>query len=261
MSVAVNYRLISSDIDRSLSLTANQAPVRLESDHYLKNASGITSIDEFLADTRLFRFAMTAYGLADLAFAKGYMRKILEEGVSDPEALANRTNDPRITEFARAFDFQSFGELTMQRAVTGDEVVDRYVRQTLEVDAGRDSGEGVRLALYFERQAQTIGSPFDILADAALFEVVRTVLGLPSEFAAVNIERQAAVLEERLDFETFSDPEALERFLVRFTTLWDAVQAPQTNPILSLFTVGAQTTPTVSLDLALSVSSFRLGGQ
>jgi len=260
MSVAVSYSLISQDIERSLAVTAARAPVKLESDYYRQNASTVTSLDEFLADSRLFRFAMTAFGLGELSYAKGYIRKILEEGVSDPDSLANRTNDPRITDFARTFDFASFGDLTMTRAATGEEVVDRYVRQTMEEDAGRQDGEGVRLALYFERQAPEVFSVYQILADRALYEVVRTVAGLPPEFAAVDIDRQAEVISERVDIESFKDPEALQQFLLRFTAVWDSVNSPVADPVLTLFSAGTQSTPTISLDLALSLQSFRLGG-
>ncbi|MCF3932481.1 DUF1217 domain-containing protein [Acuticoccus sp. M5D2P5] len=259
MSVSVSYRLIAQNLDRSLAITANQAPVKLESEYYLENFRSVTSIDEFVADTRLFRFAMTAFGLSDLAFAKGYMRKILEEGVLEPDSLANRTSDYRLREFAAAFDFDSFGDLTMQREATGQAVIDRYVRQTMEVDAGEVDGEGVRLALYFERMAPDITTAYDVLADPALFKVVRTVLGLPAAFAAIDIDRQASLISEQLDIAAFSDPEELSRFLTRFTAVWDATESTYSDPVLSLFGVGAAP-PSVSLDLALSVQSFRLGG-
>lgn len=236
--------------------------MKLESAYWMENRRDVKSIDDFLADTRLVRFAMTAYGLEDLAFAKGYIRKILEGGVSDPRSLANRTADPRIREFARAFDFATFGDLTMERAVTGQAVVDRYVRQTLEVNAGLQDGEGVRLALYFQRQAAGIGDAYDILGDAALSRVVRTALGLPEAIAAVDIDRQAEILNERLDFAAFQDPTALDRFLTRFAAQWDAQNgAAGGDPILGLFGVDAGVQPTVSLDLAMSLSTLRLGGR
>lgn len=260
MSVATSYRLISSNIDRSLAITASQGSVKLESEYYVKNARNVSSLDEFLADTRLFTFAMKAFGLEDMAFARGYMRKILEEGMSDPASLGNRTSDLRIQEFARAFDFESFGSATMQREKTGQAVVDRYVRQTMEVDAGQLDGEGVRLALYFERMGGTIDNAYDILADKALGQVVRTALGLPPEFAAADIDKQAATLAEKLDFADFSDEDALRRFLTRFTAMWDATQTVSRDPILNLFAVGGTTPQTVSLELALSLSSLRLGG-
>lgn len=260
MSVVANYRLISQNLDRSLTTTANQAPVKLESDYYRENASKVSSIEEFVADTRLFRFAMTAFGLGELAYAKGYMRKILEEGVSDPDSLANRTTDVRIREFAQTFDFVSFGETTMTRTATLENVVSLYIRQNLEENAAQDSGEGVRLALYFERQSSEITSAFDILADPALFEVVRVALGLPSAFSAIDIDKQAAILEDRLDIEDFSDPAKLDDFLTRFAAVWDATEAPVADPIVSLFT-NTQSRRQISLELALSLQTIRLGGR
>lgn len=259
MSVALGYRLVSQNLDRSLANIAERGPVKLESTYYLENYQSVTTIEEFLDDTRLFRFAMEAFGLGDLGFAKGYMRKILEEGVSDPTSLANRSTDARLADFARTFDFESFGDLTMSRASTGQAVVDRYVRQTMEQDAGQDD-EGIRLALYFERMAPTIDNSLEILADPALSEVVRTVLGLPSQFAAVDIEKQAAVIDERLDIAELQTPEGLDRFLTRFTAIRDAEAGAANDPILSLFGVGGASTPTISLDLALSLTSLRLGG-
>jgi hypothetical protein len=257
VSVTASYQLIARNLERQLQLTASTGPNKLETVYYREHASKITTLDEFIENTRVFRYAMTAFGLEDLAYAKGYIRKILKGGVSDPQSLANRTTDVRLREFARVFDFDLWGDLTMKRAATGQQVVDRYVRQRLETDAGQED-EGIRLALYFERMAPTIRNSFEILADAALSKVVRTVLGLPDAFAAVDIDRQAAVLDERIDVASFKDPEALSRFLTRFTASWDSTQSSASDPVLQLFSGGRNAT--VSVDLAMTLSSLRLGG-
>ena len=260
MSVAVSYRLYSQNLARSLEITANKGPVKLASEHYLEKYASITSIEEFVSDRRLFRFAMEAFGLSDFADARGYMRKILEEGIADPRSLANRTTDQRIKEFARVFDFHSFGEDTMRRPGMGEAIVSKYVRQSMEETAGRDDGEGVRLALYFERMAPKVSYTYEILADPALSEVVRTVLGLPKAFGTADIDKQAAALEERLDIADLSDPEAIRRLLTQFTAIWDATEGASADPILSLFTAGTGAGPAISIDLAMSLQSLRLGG-
>lgn len=258
MSVAVSYRLYSQTLERQLELTASRGSVKLESEHYLENYRNISSIAEFVSSTRVFDFAMTAFGLQDLAFAKGYMRKVLEGGISDPNSLANRTNDLRIREFARVFDFETFGPDTMSRSATGQAVVDRFVRETLELEAGQED-EGVRLALYFQRKGSELTSGLEVLGDAALAEVARTALGLPDEFAASDIDKQAAVIEDRIDLAALSDPEEMDRFLTRFGAQWDAKNA-STDPVLGLFGAGAASSPTISTDLVVSLSNLRLGG-
>ncbi len=260
MDATIGYRIVAQNLERSLTTTANSAPVKLESDYWLENAGKITSLEGFLADSRLFRFAMTAFGLEDLANAKGYMRKILEEGISDPLSLGNRTNDPRIAEFARTFDFDTFGSDTMSRQSAGQAVVDRYVRQTLEVQAGELDGEGVRLALYFERKAPEVETVYELLADPALLKVVRSVLGLPKEFSGADLERQAEVIADRFDIADLKDPEKLRDLIIRFTAVWDATENVASNPILRLFG-GGQQQSTVSLNLALTLSTLRLGGR
>lgn len=257
LSTLATYRLLARDLDRTLELKAAEAPVRLEIDNYLERIGAIRSIEGFLGDTRVFRFAMTAFGLEDFAFAKGYMRKILTEGTTDPNAFVYRVNDPRFLEFAETFDFTSFGEATTSFTEARQGVVDRYIRQSLETDAGEDN-EGVRLALYFQRKAPEISNAFDILADPALLEVVRTAIGLPREFSAAPLDRQAAVIEDRLDLAELRDPAALERFIIRFTSVWDATRETGSDPLLALF--NTRPAAAVNLDLALTLQQLRRGG-
>ncbi|MCP6151487.1 DUF1217 domain-containing protein, partial [Klebsiella pneumoniae] len=73
-----------------------------------------------------------------MTYAKAYMRKVLNEGVSDPKSFANRLNDDRFLNFAKTFNFKEYGALTTTRAAAGQDVVDKYVRQSLEVDQGAD---------------------------------------------------------------------------------------------------------------------------
>ena len=60
-----------------------------------------------------------------------------------------------------------------------------------------------------------------MLADPALAKVVRTLLSLPDSFATADIDKQVKLFESKLDIEDFSDPEALGKFMTRFTSLWE----------------------------------------
>ena len=126
--------------------------------------------------------------------------KVLEEGHDDDEAFVNQLADKRYIEFAKTFDFNRYGATatTFSRATTG--VAEKYVRQTLEENAG-ETNTAVRLALYFERKAPEIKSVTEILADQALFTVVRTNLGLPESFSMLDIDRQIEIFKDRVDLE------------------------------------------------------------
>lgn len=104
-----NYQHITRNLDRSLARIEAQPLVQRETEYYLANISKVTSIEEFVDDYRLFNYAMKAFGLQDMAYAKAFMVKVLEEGVEDPNSFANKLTDKRYAEFARAFDFARHG--------------------------------------------------------------------------------------------------------------------------------------------------------
>lgn len=207
--------------------------VKAETTYYLANIVKVKSIDDFLADNRLVSYALKAYALNPSEQDKTYLRKLLEGGVTDPDSPARTTTDKRYTAFAAAFDFDTLGEATTTYSAPQQLAIEKYVRQTLEDDAG-DRNQGVQLALYFERKAPTIKSFYEVLADKALAQVVRTAFGMPDSFATADIDRQVAFFKSKLDIEDLQDPEKLGTFLKRFTAMWDvsnnstAVSSPLT---------------------------------
>jgi hypothetical protein len=223
-STITSYQIISKDIARSLSDTAKKPDVSRETAYYLANIGKVTTIDGFLNDYRLYTYAMKAYGLSDMTYAKAFMRKVLTEGTSSKDSFANRLSDPRYREFARAFDFASLGSNATQTNAAQSGTTDKYVRQVMEEDAGTQN-EGVRLALYFARKASSITSPLQILADPALVKVVQTALGLDSRVSMASIDQQVAMLSRLVNVADFQDPAKVAKFTQRFAAMWDASQA------------------------------------
>ena len=77
-----SYSQITRDLPRSIERIASQPEIARESEYYLTRISEIKSIDEFMADTRVFNYAMKAHGLEDMNYAKAFMRKVLSRGAS-----------------------------------------------------------------------------------------------------------------------------------------------------------------------------------
>ncbi|HZP19787.1 MAG TPA: DUF1217 domain-containing protein [Bauldia sp.] len=257
VSTSAEYRLIAANLDRSLATTAAKPSVAVESRYYLDHIDEIRSIGDFIRNTRVFNYAMKAFGLEDMTQAKGLVRKILEGGLDDPKSLGNRIGDDRFRELAATFNFVRDGENATDKTAARQGVVDRYVRQTLEADAG-DDNQGVRLALYFQRKAADINSYYDILADAALTKVVKTALGLPEEMSSADIDRQVAAISARLSLADLKDPEKLDRLLTRFAAGYDAEDTTNADPILALFDPSSG--PTLDLDLILQLQKLKHGG-
>ncbi len=259
LTTTLSYNLISRDLGRAIEQKANQSLVSREIEYYMANISNVKTIDEFVDDTRLFNFAMRAHGLSDMAYAKAFMVKVLEEGIDEPGSFANGLTDPRFREFAETFNFVRYNDATTAFDRTQQGTVDRYTRQALEEDAGAEN-PGVRLALYFERKASEVTSAFDILGDRALLEVVQTVFSLPTSMSVQSIDKQAEMIASRLDLEDLKDPAKVGELLERFTALWD-VNNPQQAPSTPTVAIGQPLQFGLSSNLLASLQNLRLGGR
>lgn len=230
--------------------------LKAQVDTYLENIKDVKSIDDLLANDSLLNFALKAYGLSDYIGDKDTIRKVLEGGVTDHDSFANKQSDTKLKDFATAFDFVTHGEDTTTWSAAQQPIVDQYARQSLEENAGKQS-EGVRLALYFQRVASTMTNPYQILADKAASEVVRTALGLPDGMAQADIDVQASTLEKRINFDDFKDPAKLDKFLARFTTMWEIKNGNPTNAASPAILLSKPVEFGISTDVLLSLQQLR----
>jgi Protein of unknown function (DUF1217) len=206
---------------------SEEAAAKDENLYYHGAIARVRSLDAFLADKRLVAYALKAYGLEGAGIGDSTLRAVLTSDPLDQDGdFERRFGDPRLRDLAAAFNFTADGGIgrgpTQQAQLRSSilDTTDAYLRQTMETDAGAQNA-GVRLALYFQRKAASVDSAFDILADKALFEVVRTSLGLPVQMSQAEIETQAAIITRRLDIADFQDPQKVEKFLSRFSALYD----------------------------------------
>jgi hypothetical protein len=59
------------------------------------------------------------------------------------------------------------------------------------------------------------------MADRALLKVTQVALGLPEATGTMDIDRQAELITKKLDIEDLKEPGKLDKFLERFTALWE----------------------------------------
>lgn len=255
----VSLNLITRDMGASIERLESRADIQREVDYYNETIGTIKTPEQLVGDTRLFNFAMKAHGLEDMAYAKAFMLKVLKEGRDADDAFANTLADPRYRDFADTFDFARHGETATIFTKAQQGVIDKYLVQTLETEAG-ETDQGVRLALYFQRKAPQINSYFDILADPALSQVVRTALSIPQETAAIDIDKQAAMMADRLPLSDLKDPEKLDELVERFANLWQ-VQNGGTQGGIPLGSPAQLLMPAspmgISADLMLQIAQLR----
>jgi len=259
VSTSTRYQIITNNLARTKTLIENDPSVKRETEYYNKTIKSIKTIDEFIKNDRVFKYAMKAYGLEDMAYAKALIKKLLQEGVSSSTSMANKMSNPLYKEFAKAFDFAGKGAEATSEASATTEVVGKYVQKTLEQKEGNDN-QGVRLALYFKRKASSVTTTMGVLADKAMLQFVQTTFNIPQAASRADIDLQVRNLEKLLDVKDFQDPKKVDRLIQRFNVMWDMnnASAQTVAPVLSLFNQSYD--QGMSVDLMMSIAKLRRGG-
>lgn len=257
VSLITTYNRLSTNLDASIKRVSQQPVIKREADYYLKTIGNIRSVDDFMENSRVYNFALKAFGLEDMQYAKAFIRKVLTEGIDDPKAFSLQLSDQRFREFATAFNFKRYQTATTSFDRVQKGAVDMYLRNSLETQSGEES-EALRLSLYFERKIGTVTSAYGILADKALFQVMRTALGLPNAMSGADIDKQVTVLKNKVDIEKLNDPGYVKKLITRFLAQYESQSgSAQSAPAASIL-AGAGTG--VDMSLILSLQTLRRFG-
>ncbi|NLS02587.1 DUF1217 domain-containing protein [Rhizobium sp. P32RR-XVIII] len=127
ISTYLSYTILTKNMPSTLDRVAKQPSTQREIDYYNANIGNVKTVDDFMNDYRLYSYATKAYGLADMAYGKGFLKQVLESDLSDPNSFANRLSDPRYKEFAAAFNFGAQPEVA-QAPAQEDETLGLYTQ-------------------------------------------------------------------------------------------------------------------------------------
>lgn len=258
LTAAAAYLNVSRNMSRTLDGVARSQVVARETGYYLEHIGSVKTIDDLVSNKRLMRYALNAFGLADVANSGALIRRILEGGVDKPDALANRLVDQRYRDFVSTFNFVRYGPATtaFDRATKG--TVEGYQREVLEENAGA-LNEGARLALYFARKAPNVASPLGLLADKALLSVTQTALGIAPSTSNLSIDAQVKIIAGKLNVADLKDKSKLDHFLTTFLARWDLNNpvAAASSPIASAIGI---TSVAIGSDLLLAIQKIYRSG-
>jgi hypothetical protein len=221
MSTISTYLSITNNMSRWLEATAQNPAVSAATNYFEENIGKVTSANELVSNTRLFDYAMTAFGLGDMTYAQGLMKQVLAQGVNSSTALANTLGNLNILAFATAFDFVDNGPGTTSSSSLATDVVNRYLENSLQTSQGQQD-PGVQLALYFQENAPNVTSVYGILGDENLLTVVQTALGISPLTSMEPIDVQANALSREINLSDFQNPTKLQAFIERFAAMYDA---------------------------------------
>ena len=174
-----SYQFYTRDINETLRRAAADAVTSRELQYYRDNIGSISSIDEFLADDRIYAYAMKAYGLEEMTYAKAFIRKVLESDLTDTNSFANLLTDTKYRTLAAAYDFGStVTSEIIQTTSQIDNLIDTYEQSIENNDAQLKADTA-----YFTAVSQTFTTVDDLFRDTRARDYVFTTFGIdPSTF-------------------------------------------------------------------------------
>ncbi len=205
------------------------AVIRRDSDYFRERIGDIRSAEELVSDRRLLGVALGAFGLDDDISNRFFIQRVLEDGTLDPEAFSNRLADKRYFALSEAFAFELSPPNTALSDFA-DKILSDYTLRQFEIAVGNQD-EDLRLALGAEREISILverelteeAAWFTIMGNPPMRRVFELALGLPSEIATVDIDRQLEVFREKAvntfgvsNPTEFSDPELQEKLVRNF---------------------------------------------
>ncbi|MGR9248937.1 DUF1217 domain-containing protein [Rhizobium leguminosarum] len=243
VSTYVSYLTVARNLNASLSNVASQATVARDSAYYKENIDKVTTVDEFMSDYKLYSYAMKAYGLEDMTYAKAFMKKVLESDLSDSSSFANSLSDTRYAEFAAAFKFA--GETkTAQSDVQRDGLLDAYEESfDIEADDIADATD------YFEENISSITSVDDLLSSSKLKNYVLTAFGLSTEYTSTSFLKSVLTSDvddadsfvNQLDDEVYVNLAKAFNFNEDGSTDGDVMSEDQISLVTSAYAVASAT--------------------
>lgn len=178
LSTYLNYRVYTADLNRTLARIAVDPQVARDAQYYNENIGKVKSVDDFLNNTRLFSYAMKAYGLEDMSYAKAFMRKVLTSDVNDQTSFVRKLTDSRFLAFAKAFNFSTDGSVTASAVAAqdpGDETdtIGLYSQQRINKGTAAAAAAG-----YYQNNIATVQSVDEFLARPELLNYALVAYGL-----------------------------------------------------------------------------------
>ena len=207
--------------------------IQRDTEYFEKNISKALTAEDLVSDRRLLRVALGAYGLSDDINSNAFVRKILEGGTQDKEALANKLSDVRYREFSKAFGFGNDGGARTGSKSWARGITARFRQLEFEVAVGNQD-QSMRLAMDAKRNMPDIAKLtgkdetrwLKIMGNPPMRQVFETALGLPPSFAQADLDTQVGEFSDRakrqLGLDSLSDlsdttvqDAVIERFLIR----------------------------------------------
>lgn len=225
------WQFLQRTYDRQMEIFTKSPELRRDIDHFSENITTITSAEDLVNDRQMLRVVLGAFGLEGDLENRFLIQKMLEEGTTADDALANKFADERYRDMSEAFGLGPGEFPNFLAPGFAEEIVAKFEAASFEAATGQQD-ETMRIALYAQR---TLGDAlseeeatvdqmwFSIMGQPPLRAVFELALNLPTEFSQIDIDQQLEVFKDRAsrvfgsdDPSQFLEAEAQEDLLTTY---------------------------------------------
>jgi hypothetical protein len=224
------WRFLQETYNTQFDAFTKSIELKLDTDYFQEKIGTITTAEGLVSDRRLLSVALGAFGLQDDINNRYFIQKVLDEGTTNDDSLANRFSDPRYREMSEAFGFGPDEYLKAGEPEFTAAIISRFQANSFEVAAGEQDAS-MRVALYAQRElGQLAGEDsatdtkwFTVLGDPPLRKLFEKALGLPESIGQIDIDQQLSTFKDRArsifgsdSFDQFLTEDARQDVLTKF---------------------------------------------
>ena len=227
LSGYAGWKLLKRTQSQQQALLAQNPAQQRDEAYFRQKIATIKTAEDLVADRRLLRVALGAFGLSGDLNNKFFIRKVLESDTLDSTSLASKLADKRYKEMADAFGFGTFAVPSTQISTFADKILTKFKQQEFESAVGEVDGS-MRIALYAERNLPDLAAKsqtdrtkwYTVIGSEPLRNLFQTTFNLPSSFGTLDIDQQVATLEKKAktmfgssSLSQFTDPAAMDKLI------------------------------------------------
>lgn len=235
------WSFLQRTLDRQEDIFSKSPDIKRDIEYFKNNIQNVETLDDFMQDRKILKVALGAFGLGEEISKGAFVRKVLDEGVTDQRSFARRLNNPDYIDMAKTFNFEG-GQLSLSETDI-NRITAQYERQNFEIEVG-NVDDSMRLALNFQREIQDLAGAglsenagwFRLLGSVPMRTVIEGAFNLPTEFAALDIDKQKEILSDKAQskfggksVDVFTDPDAVDRVINDFLLRKQIEAGPSTS--------------------------------
>lgn len=191
------WRFLQQTIQTQKGAFVESPPVKRAAQYFRDNIAKVRTAEELVGNRRLLEVALGAFGLDNDIDNRFFIKKVLEDGTTSPDALSSRLADKRYAALSKAFGFGDVGVARTGFSNFADDILARYENRQFERAVGAQDNT-MRLALSLSSELNELidqtssdrAQWFGMMGNKPLRRVVEGALGLPESFGRLDIDQQ-----------------------------------------------------------------------